>query len=68
MARDTAADREPAEAFRHYDADEMTFYGDINTVSGWVPAQNVEPLTDEVPGADVQYYSDDAREAFVTTL
>lgn len=57
---------EIAARFNHYDADEVnTILGDVN---GWVPAQNVEPLTDEIKDAEAQYYSDDGAEAFVTTL
>jgi len=65
MAR-TATERTPEESFRHYDADEIDT--DLGHVSGWVPAQNVEPLLDEVPEAEAQYYTDDGHEAFVTTL
>lgn len=63
---DSDGDRTPAEAFRHYDADEVRT--DLDHVSGWVPRQNVAPLTNEVDDAEVQYWSEDGFEAFVTTL
>ncbi|ERJ07430.1 hypothetical protein HLRTI_000472 [Halorhabdus tiamatea SARL4B] len=63
---DSSTDRTPAEAFRHYDADDVRT--DLDHVSGWVPRQNVDPLTNEVTGAEAQYWSFDGSEAFVTTL
>jgi len=58
--------RNTEESFQHYFADEIKT--ELNHVSGWVPAQNVEPLLEEVPEATVQYYTEDKMEAFVTTL
>jgi hypothetical protein len=58
--------RSAVESFRHYDADELNT--DLGHVCGWVPAQNVEPLCDDVDDAFAQYYTDDGAEAFVTTL
>lgn len=66
MAQKTADDRTDVESFRHYDADEIKT--ELSHVSGWVPAQNVEPLVNEVEDAHAQYYTDDGFEAFVTTL
>jgi hypothetical protein len=58
--------RTTEESFRHYCADEINT--ELGHVNGWVPAQNVEPLCEEVDDAFAQYYTEDGREAFVTTL
>ena len=59
-------DNNTADRFRHYDADEIKT--ELGHVSGWVPHMNVEPLTDEIDEAEVQCFTDDGNEAFVTTL
>jgi outer membrane lipoprotein SlyB len=66
MVRTTngTTDRTAEESFRHYDADEIST---VLGVSGWVPAQNVTPLLNEVPSAKVQYRTDNGSEAFVVT-
>jgi len=66
MTQDTVNTRSVVKSFRHYDADEVK--DSLDHVSGWVPAQNVNPLLNEVDDAKVQYYDDNGNWAFVTTL
>jgi hypothetical protein len=56
--------RSTVESFRHHHADEINR---MVGVTGWVPAQNVTPLLNDVDSAEVQYWADDGAEAFVIT-
>jgi hypothetical protein len=54
------------EWFNHYCADEITVQ--MGEVSGWVPAGNAESLVQHLDAPEIQYYTDDGFEAYVTTL
>jgi len=64
----TEIERTAYEWFNHYAAEEIRNRPEQDVVSGWVPAHNVDPLTDELDDAHVQYWDDEGHYAFVTTL
>ena len=52
--------------FEEHGADDVR--SGLEHVSGWVEADAAEDLVETVPEAEIIYYTDDGREAFVSTV